>query len=411
MAADPAPKTHLPPTLLCMVGEIDAEVKRIASTLQMSLDTIIAAVETSLRTKIAFYNDSTIVGADEVHASVDHQLRFLVDGLGDGEQYDTAPAAAIGSRRAEQGVPLATLMEAYRIAAHDVWEAIAAAADEPGITAKGLLRTTSLLWHAEDVYTQAMSEAYRQTAILQVADDEAERSALTEALFHGRVGDDRTLWDIAQLLRLPQRGPYVVVAAACPTVGTLALPKVGSILRSLDIFSSWRLLPDTQIGIAHLASESAKDTLRQTLNRLATNRIGISPEFQRLGDAAEALRYARAALNVESDPTRLVTVFEDSVLAVAAVSSPEVIGRLTDGVVGSLSGLPSDERDTLVKTFRVWAANGGSVSAAATVLFCHPNTVRHRLQRIEKRTGRSLSAPNELAELCLAFANQWSGGR
>ncbi len=262
-----------------MVDDIDAQVNRIASTLQTSLDTIIAAVEVSLRAKIPFYTDSAIVAADELHASVDHQLRFLIDGLGDGQQFDTAPAAATGTRRAEQGVPLATLLEAYRIAAHDVWEAMAAVADEPGITSKGLLRATSLIWHAEDVYTQAMSEAYRQTAMLQVADDEAERSALTEALFHGRVTDDRTLWDIAQLLRLPQRGPYVVVAAACAVVGTLALPKVGSTLRSLDFFSSWRLLPDTQIGVVHVASEFSRVMLYQTLNRLATNRVGISPSF------------------------------------------------------------------------------------------------------------------------------------
>jgi len=391
-----------------MVGDIDAQVKQIASALQLSLDNIIASVEVSLRRKIPFYTDSTIVAADELHASVDHQLRFLVGGLADGEQFDTAPAAAIGTRRAEQGVPLATLMEAYRIAAQDVWEAMTAVVDEPGITSKGLLRATSLIWHAEDVYTQAMSEAYRQSAMLQVADDEAERSALTEALFHGRVSNDRTLWDIAQLLRLPQRGPYVVVAAACPAVGTLALPKVGSILRSLDIFSSWRLLPDTQIGIAHLPSQSSRAALRNTLNRLATTRVGVSPEFQQLADTSEALRYARAALKAQGDANQLVTIFEDSVLAVAAVSSPEVVGRLSDGVLAPLAAVPADERETLIKTFRVWAANGGSISTAATVLFCHPNTVRHRLQRIEQRTGRSLNAPNELAELCLAFANQWS---
>jgi DNA-binding PucR family transcriptional regulator len=36
-------------------------------------------------------------------------------------------------------------------------------------------------------------------------------------------------------------------------------------------------------------------------------------------------------------------------------------------------------------------------------LFCHPNTVRYRLHRIVERTGRSLSRPRDLAELCLAF--------
>jgi DNA-binding PucR family transcriptional regulator len=41
------------------------------------------------------------------------------------------------------------------------------------------------------------------------------------------------------------------------------------------------------------------------------------------------------------------------------------------------------------------------VRGAAEVLFCHPNTVRHRLRRIEKLTGRSLTRPRDVAELCL----------
>jgi PucR C-terminal helix-turn-helix domain len=46
--------------------------------------------------------------------------------------------------------------------------------------------------------------------------------------------------------------------------------------------------------------------------------------------------------------------------------------------------------------------SGGSASQAAARLFCHPNTVRHRLRRISAATGRSLSAPRDVAELCLA---------
>jgi DNA-binding PucR family transcriptional regulator len=57
----------------------------------------------------------------------------------------------------------------------------------------------------------------------------------------------------------------------------------------------------------------------------------------------------------------------------------------------------------LFETFRVWQDNDASVRSAAEVLICHPNTVRHRLRRIEKRTGRSLSRPKDVAELCLAF--------
>jgi DNA-binding PucR family transcriptional regulator len=45
-----------------------------------------------------------------------------------------------------------------------------------------------------------------------------------------------------------------------------------------------------------------------------------------------------------------------------------------------------------------------SPEAAAVALFCHPNTVRHRLRRLENATGRQLRKPRDIAELCLALA-------
>jgi DNA-binding PucR family transcriptional regulator len=65
--------------------------------------------------------------------------------------------------------------------------------------------------------------------------------------------------------------------------------------------------------------------------------------------------------------------------------------------------MSGDEKGVLFGTFRVWLAEKGSTANAAAQLYCHPNTVRHRLRRIEARTGRSLTVPDQLAELCLAF--------
>ena len=71
---------------------------------------------------------------------------------------------------------------------------------------EALLRATALLWQAQDVYTDAMTAAYRRQAMHQALADEAERSALTEALLQARITDDRSLWEVAQLLRLPPEG-------------------------------------------------------------------------------------------------------------------------------------------------------------------------------------------------------------
>jgi DNA-binding PucR family transcriptional regulator len=36
-------------------------------------------------------------------------------------------------------------------------------------------------------------------------------------------------------------------------------------------------------------------------------------------------------------------------------------------------------------------------------MFCHPNTVRQRLRRLETRTGRSVNNPRDATELFIAL--------
>jgi DNA-binding PucR family transcriptional regulator len=248
-----------------------------------------------------------------------------------------------------------------------------------------------------------MTSAYRQQTTQQVLEDEAERAALTEALLDGRNLNDYALWEVAQLLRLPISGPYMVTAATCATVGKQALPGITAKLRAADIFSAWRLLPDIQVGIVHVSTESKRDAVVELLERQATTRVGVSPLFNDLTDTAQALRYARIALKTRSSRTAGVTVFEDSLLAVAAVSAPDVTNKVAAIILDQFHDMSSDEKGVLFETFRVWLAQKGSTANTAAQLYCHPNTVRHRLRRIEAHTGRSLAVPDQLAELCLAF--------
>jgi DNA-binding PucR family transcriptional regulator len=96
-------------------------------------------------------------------------------------------------------------------------------------------------------------------------------------------------------------------------------------------------------------------------------------------------------------------VFDDSVLGVAAVSAPEVTSKLADIILGPFDDLSAEDKDVLFTTFRAWVDHDGSLTKTAAALYCHPNTVRYRLRRVEERTGRSLTVPRDLAELCLAF--------
>jgi hypothetical protein len=384
--------------------DLDAQVLEIGAGLGDRVEEIAHQVAAAIRANVAFYRDTNVVSADELLRSSLASTRFIFSALQAGQPFDTSPALDTGSRRAAAGVPLPAVMAAFRVVSHQIWDVmIDIARANPRLDNEALLRATARIWDAQDVYTDAMTSGYRQQALQQALDDEAERAAMTEALLNGHLLEDRTVWDIAELLRIPHQGPYVVVAAESPMVGKHALPVISAQLRSVDIFSAWRLLPDIQIGIAHLPSASSRDALLGLLRRVATTAVGVSAPFDDLTDTAQALRYARIALGARDPQQGNVTVFEDSVLGVAAVSAPEVTQRLATIVLGAFDDLDTDDRTVLFQSFRTWIENRGSVAQTAADMFCHPNTIRHRLRRIEERSGRSITVPHELAELCLAF--------
>jgi hypothetical protein len=254
-----------------------------------------------------------------------------------------------------------------------------------------------------ELIATAVVAGYREEQKRQLMGEASQRPFLIDSLLEGRALDRWSLWEAADSLRLPVTGPFVVIAAGIPTLGTEALPDIESKLRSLDVYSAWRLLPDLQVGIVHVKSGRQHDKILALVSRLTTDRVGVSARFEDLRDTPNALHFAKVMLRGRLDQASPVAVFDGSILGTAAVIAPEVMVKSVGSALGGFSNLPDDEREVLFETFHAWQDNDASVRGTAEVLICHPNTVRHRLRRIEKHTGRSLSRPRDVAELCLAF--------
>jgi sugar diacid utilization regulator len=254
-----------------------------------------------------------------------------------------------------------------------------------------------------ELIATALVASYRVEQKRQLLAEASQRSNLIDSLLEGRAFDEWGLRDVASYLRLPINGPFVVIAAHVPTAGDEPLPEIETKLRSLDIFSAWRRLPDLQVGIVHVNSDQKLDRVVALVSRMTTARVGVSAAFKDLRDTPRALHVARVMLRGPTDSTSSVAVFDGSILATAAISAPEAMIHAVGAALDGFGDLADEERELLFETFRVWQDNDASVGGVAEVLFCHPNTVRHRLRRIEKRTGRSLSRPRDVAELCLAF--------
>lgn len=381
----------------------DPEVAQIAGLLSTRLGALAPQVAAAIRREIDFYATSSVLSEAEIVETVRANFEYVLAGMR-GAEFDTSPAVTTGRSRAEMGVPLSAVMHAYRIGFHLMWRQVRALADEhTELGRSALLRATELMWLAQDRYMTAMAGAHRERSTQMVLDAEAERAALTEHLLQGAVSSEQSLWEIAELLRLPRSGPYLTVAARVTAVGRVPLPEIRSRLGGLGVYSAWRLLPDQQIGIVHVPSSQVGADVVALLRRIAADggvRIGVSAPFAELVDTARALRRARVALASRGAG---VSVFDDSVLGVAAAGGQDVGAELTSAVLGPLYRLPADEAAPLFDTFRAWVRHDGNVTATAAELYVHPNTVRHRLRRIAESTGRSTTRPRDVAELCLAF--------
>jgi sugar diacid utilization regulator len=313
------------------------------------------------------------------------------------DSYDTV-AGPIAARVREVGVRAAVAVPI--IVDGRVWGLAAVGSVQPGPMPAD---TEVHISRFAELIATALVAGYRDEQKRQLLAEGSQRLSLVDSLLEGRAFDEWSLREVAGHLRLPSNGPFVVVAAQVPTGGDEPLPEIESKLRSLDIFSAWRLLPDVQVGIVHVESDHKLDVVVALMSRMTTARVGVSAAFGDLRDTPRALHVARVMLRGPTDSSTSVAVFDGSILATAAVSAPQVMVQTVGAALDCFGDLADGEREVLFETFRVWRDTDASVGGAAEVLFCHPNTVRHRLRRIEKRTGRSLSRPRDVAELCLAF--------
>jgi PucR C-terminal helix-turn-helix domain/GGDEF-like domain len=386
---------------------VQRQVSEVADAVGQRTDELAVMLARTIRHEVQLYQTAIPLAFDMVVAGCAANIRPICTAIAADTAFDTTAATELGVERARGGVPLSSVMEAYRVGFRRLWDAVVTElTSRPGLNGGVLRDLTDKLWAAQEAYTDAMAVGHRAEQIRRLRADEAQRAMLIDALLHGRLIEECSLWEAADCLGLPSCGPYVVIAAEVDSAGGEALPQIESKLRSLDVFSAWRLLPDLHVGIVHIRNDKHLGDVVALVSRIAAARVGVSARFDDLRDTSQALRFARVSLRARLDPGLLVSLFDGSILASAAVSAPEVLVKVVAPTLDCFAGLSDQERDTLFDTFQAWVDNDGSTRAVGKLLFCHPNTVRYRLHRIEQRTGRSLTKPRDVAELCLAFEVQ-----
>ncbi|RKE17893.1 CdaR family transcriptional regulator [Streptomyces sp. TLI_171] len=377
---------------------------RLAGHLLARLPALTAETVRRIRDSMSVYRSAGPLPAGDLTESVRSNIEFTLRRLGHEEELCLEAPRRTGRLRAEQGVPLATVQSAFRIGFAHLWETMAAESLRHGLaSSEDLVQMATYVWRFNEESTTAMMNAFNETAALLMVRRDQERSALVDVVLRGGMGNPGSVLEAADMLTLPYDGTFAVVVAHAPGLARQALPDIEPTLREHDMGSAWRLTPDAHIGIVSMRAAAAIDQLVDTLRQQTVRRAGVSPCYTRLDQTPQALHLAQVALASSARPDETVTLFDDNPLPMLVASAPSTASRIGNQVLGPVMELPDSQREQLLSTMATWFAVDGSADKAAKLLYCHPNTIRYRLRRIEQLSGRSFERRLDSAELYIAL--------
>ena len=377
--------------------EVAARLAELAPLLVDELDAMAdRMIDVLLRTEPA-YREMLGYGEAEMRsttrANLERGIQTLIGAAAGNAHASRRDARDVGRRRAAQAIPLEAVLRAYRLGGQVIWEALLDVSRASGREHDTLLlEVAGVVWRTNDVECAAVAEGYREEQLRLAGVDDEARQHVLDGLLDGRGGDPAFVRTASELLAVPLGGRLVAVVALPDADGTPSLDEPAAALLRRGVRSVWGTRSGAQVGIVALGSMPGCEVMAW-LRALATGPVGVSPVVDGAAAAGSAYRLAEtAARTVPSGSGQVVTI--DERLPEALLSnSPEISSRLVGQTLGGLLELPDDEREVLLDTLAAFLASDGSPTRAADELYCHRNTVMHRLRRIESVTGRTLADP------------------
>jgi hypothetical protein len=383
-------------------ARIDPRITAVCEQLLESVDDIACASAHIIRKQEPHYVE--IMSFEELVEAVSPNIIGLVESVMVNETSLLAAPRRTGRKRAQARVPLTMVLHAYRLTALHIWDHLLGLCGEDPGTSRALLDSASALWSAVDVYCQELAAAYRDVETEQLLRDVRLREAALASLFSGTSTATQGFADVADALRLPKVGRFVVVACdSWPVEHERAPATAERALASLGVRSAWRSEADGEAGLVVLPRSQRVDQLIGHLTSLTVGRVGVSETFDAVVDTPQAVTQARLARDTATPGENGVMRYGEARVAALVAAAPDLALGLAHQVLGPVLEQGADERQLLIRTLWAWYDAHGAAAEAARLLHCHPNTVRYRLAKVTQLTGRDLHVPGDVVHLYLAL--------
>lgn len=342
------------------------------------------------------YAGSLVAGQDleeTAVASMELLLR-LVGGLPIPERL-AGLSEALGHRRAQQGLPLESLLRAVRMDFRVLWNAMLEKV--PAEFLPNFTKDAVRVWEAVEFHTIRVHAGYLNELATMAQEKETRRAFFLSGLLNSDGKDPQLLGQAARALGVKPESNFIVAVAAGHAqkafrAGVLRAG-VGQFLHERD-GALILILEDVPARVGREPEG--------TRPWLAPLDCFVAPPARSLAGVPRMLRIAMESLPVVTPGRPGLQTVRDAWGAVAATRLGEYGTVLADTVLGPLATISGHERDRLIETVQAYFRSG-SVSETAGELYCHRNTVLNRLARFGQLTGFDPANPQDAATVIAAL--------
>jgi hypothetical protein len=323
------------------------------------------------------------------HDNARSVLLLMTGGFSDDREW-VDPPVATGRRRAEQGVPLESVLHLFRLGGTLLWEMLLAEARRRSpAEIEEFVDGAMLLWEATDRISVIMVDSYRTWQAEARRRANRRKEALVGALIRGRGVDPAVSAESAAELNLPARGRYVVVLVTGEETDEDSLRAAQSCLGAHGMQSVWLSRGDRVVWLVELGS-GTPSRVAELLTPHMRDRAGMSGVVDGFAELGVGHQLAETALLTQPSGAAGIAVLDDRLPEALVVSSPQLAQRLAARTLGRILELDAAEREMLLDTLETWFRTERSAGRTGALLYCHRNTVLNRLRKVEQLTGKSL---------------------
>lgn len=370
-------------------------------------EAIVTQVAAAFRAEIPGYGRGEGLTDEEIRGNIGQYLDEILDRIGGGPEPRPEGLDVFMRGRLDAGITLTSLLHAYRLGAAVIWDALAALARGHERQKDALIAATPALFGLLNIYSIRAHAIYREIEIRDARRNEQVRATMLDTVLSENSSVGADFWHAVATLGIPRTGQFAVLVAI--TNSDQAHDEAPADIEALvsshtGVEEAWfRLSPRSQLGLVSFRRNriGTLDDVGDKVTARAPVCVGISIPFTSVADCAKARAQAQVAAAAAS-PTRPAIRYNRDVLPVLMASSPDAASTVIATTLGPVLELPAERRDLLINTVRTWLQLRQSISATATVLHCHRNTVNYRLRRFAELTGGSLADNTWLSQVVLA---------